>query len=84
MPPDQLNHQLKPSRVKFSCTLHSPVELLHRFQDQLYLDPLYNYILSCLFGSSLLSFGTGQAHINFLETNNFKLLQSLFPSKYEL
>jgi four helix bundle protein len=26
----------------------------------------------------------GQAHINFLETNNFKFLQSLFPAKYEL
>jgi hypothetical protein len=24
----------------------------------------------------------GQAHINFLEINNFKLLQSLFPAKY--
>ena len=26
----------------------------------------------------------GQAHINFLEINNFKPLQSLFTAKYEL
>jgi hypothetical protein len=30
----------------------------------------------------LMGVQTGQAHINFLEINNFKLLQSLFTAKY--
>jgi hypothetical protein len=42
------------------------------------------YFLPFMITLSVAVADPGQAHVNFLEINSFKLLQSLFPAKYEL